>query len=186
MTDKLTDASQTDTNELVSRVKSSVPGSFEELSERFSGMIHKILSGLGFPPSEKDDLFQEGLIGLYKAAMLYEPELSSFSTFAYVCIRHGILSALRKMPSQAVESGYEEALSLSDTTSPESIFLGKESHAALLERIDGLLSKYESCILKYYLSGLPHSEIARLVGRNVKSVDNAIARIKHKLSRSLL
>ena len=159
---------------------------FRSLAEKYEPLIHKLVGSFTVPEAERDDLFQEGLIGLYKAVLMYDPELSSFGTFAYLCIKRSILSAVRSYQTTAVgltslpEDEFS-GLALGTADSPETAFLHKESYALLLERIDSHLSDYENTVLRLYLTGVSHDLIAQRLATSRKSVDNAISRIRRKL-----
>ena len=180
---------QDDDFELVLKARRSELGAFDRLCGNYSAMINKILASFEFRASERDDLYQEGLIGLYKATVLYDSNISSFSTFAYICIRRSVISALKKQSSVYstidIDEINENDFSLLEATNPEALFLSKESYDSLLVRIDSVLSPYESRVLKLYLHGISHNEIAASVGKDKKSVDNAISRIKLKLRQQL-
>lgn len=184
-----TRSSKEDELELISRVRLSKHGAFDELCDKYCAMTNKILSSFEFRASDRDDLYQEALIGLYKAAMLYDDSISSFSTFAYICIKRSVISALKKNSQTNsiidIDEINENDFSLLEDTNPEALFLSKESYNSLLVKIDSVLSPFESRVLKLYLHSIPHNKIAELVEKDKKSVDNAIARIKLKLRQQL-
>ena len=81
---------------LIVQVKAGSSEAFAALAHRYIPLIKKLVGAAGVPPSERDDLTQEGLIGLLRAVRSYDNESSSFSTYASLCIKHSIISALRK------------------------------------------------------------------------------------------
>ena len=143
---------------------------------------------------DSDDLIQEGMIGLYNAISHYdESKASSFMTYAAICINNKLLSAVsadnrkKNEPLNGYVSLYSvitddtgEEASLSDVlpdtdnVNPENIILNEEQEKLAKKRLLGKLSKLEKEILSYYLEGMSYSEIAGIIGRQEKSVDNGI------------
>ena len=159
---------------------------FAEIAHRFEPAILRILSSIKIPEADRNDLYQEGLIGLYKAVHLYNPSLSSFSTFGYVCIRSGIADGLRRYQREhslkAVEISADEIPDKS-AGSPERILLGKEELSSVLERIGKTLSTMERKVFGLHLQGKSSSEIARILERDQKSVENTLFRARRKLAK---
>ena len=150
---------------------------------------------------DRDDLIQEGMIGLYNAISHYdESKASSFMTYAAICINNKLLSAVsadnrkKNEPLNGYVSLYSvitddagEEASLSDVlpdtdnVNPENIILNEEQEKLARKRLLGKLSRLEKEILSYYLEGMSYSEIAAIIGKTEKSVDNAIQRIRSKM-----
>lgn len=150
---------------------------------------------------DSDDLIQEGMIGLYNAISHYdESKASSFMTYAAICINNKLLSAVsadnrkKNEPLNGYVSLYSvitddagEEASLSDVlpdtdnVNPENIILNEEQEKLARKRLLGKLSSLEKEILSYYLEGMSYSEIAAIIGKTEKSVDNAIQRIRSKM-----
>ena len=150
---------------------------------------------------DSDDLIQEGMIGLYNAISHYdESKASSFMTYAAICINNKLLSAVsadnrkKNEPLNGYVSLYSvitddagEEASLSDVlpdtdnVNPENIILNEEQEKLARKRLLGKLSRLEKEILSYYLEGMSYSEIAAIIGKTEKSVDNAIQRIRSKM-----
>ena len=150
---------------------------------------------------DSDDLIQEGMIGLYNAIGHYDESMaSSFMTYAAICINNKLISAVsadgrqKNAPlngyvsiysSITDETGEEASLSdvLPDTENinPEAIILNEEQEKLTINRLLGKLSALEKEILSYYMEGMSYSEIAKLIGKTEKSVDNAIQRIRLKM-----
>ena len=169
---------------LVRDASHSKQDAFATLTENYSPMIHKLLGSFKISPNDREDLFQEGLIGLYKAVMMYDSRLSSFGTFAYLCIKRSMLSAVKAYNKNTDEyEDPETALDIPDSEEnrPENLLLSKESYQQLLKKIDSHLSTYENRILKLFLTGVSHDMIAQKLDTSRKSVDNAICRIRRKL-----
>ena len=152
---------------------------------------------------DSDDLIQEGMIGLYNAIGHYDEGMaSSFMTYAAICINNKLISAVsadgrqKNAPlngyvsiysSITDETGEEASLSdvLPDTENinPEAIILNEEQEKLTINRLLGKLSALEKEILSYYMEGMSYSEIAKLIGKTEKSVDNAIQRIRLKMRK---
>ena len=182
------------TEDLVREISMGNQKAFFELSARFSGLIKDISNSANVSESEKDDIYQEGLIGLYKAAVTFDPQRgASFSTYATLCIKHNIYSSVRvyfskkndpvRFGSPLDETIAEQCPDL--CTEPEKLLIEKESLRIIKESIDSSLSKYERQVFKLFLKGLSYEEIAKLLSTTPKSVDNAIQRIRGKLKKFL-
>lgn len=160
---------------------------FAVLAEHFMPALKAMVSSLSVPEAEKEDLIQEGLVGLYKAVRLYDPSLSSFATFARLCMRSGILDGLRKyrkISENADLAELEDSLPADPQLSPEHVLMGKEEVRLLLQKIDRSLSILERRIFALRLQGKSASEIASLLGKDKKSVENTLYRVRKKLSVS--
>ena len=127
-------------------------------------------------------------MGLYKAVMTYDDSYSSFSTFAYVCIKSSVVSYLRKSSAKsAIPQSMMFSLSdvdmdvLSGYSNPENEIIDNENLEILMKKIEGLLSPLERRVLSLYLSDASYADIAGELGKSEKSVDNAIQRIRRKL-----
>lgn len=136
---------------------------------------------------EMEDFVQEGIIALYQGIKKYNLSLSSFPTFARICVDRALISVVRaqarkkQIPSDMLVA-LEENLSLSDEGNPENILIETEEVSALHKNIEGLLSKREYKTLLLYLHSYSIKEIAVLLNSSEKSVNNALYRIRNKLS----
>ena len=151
---------------------------------------------------DSEDLTQEGMVGLIKAVREYDAEkAASFRTFAEVCIRNRLYSVLRAAArdkhsplNQSVpldppcfdSNSYTSGTNDLAQGNPETFLIDREHTAALLAGVRKQLSEFEAKILGYYLDGLSCREIAGLVGKPPKSVDNAVQRIRRKVARQLI
>ena len=154
--------------------------------------------------ADHEDIVQEGMIGLYKAIRDYRPEkLSSFRAFAELCITRQIITAIKTATRQKHiplnsyvslnKPLYDEE---SDRTlldvivegkvsNPEEIIINREDLINIHEKINDVLSGLEQDVLNAYLDGKSYQEIADTLGRHVKSIDNALQRVKRKLEKYL-
>ena len=154
--------------------------------------------------ADHEDIVQEGMIGLYKAIRDYRPDkLSSFRAFAELCITRQIITAIKTATRQKHiplnsyvslnKPLYDEE---SDRTlldviiegrasNPEELIIGQEDLSSIHAKIDEVLSSLEQEVLRSYLDGKSYQEIADNLGRHVKSIDNALQRVKRKLEKYL-
>lgn len=140
-------------------------------------------------PMEKDDLIQEGMIGLLAAINSFNEEKNtSFSTYSNRCIDNSIQSALRKfsrmkdIPQNSLVSLEDESIDTHYNLSAEDEFLAKESVSNLSKALYEDLSKFENEVLRLFMIGCSYTEIANKLDKNPKAIDNAIQRIRKKLS----
>lgn len=164
------------------------------LLERYKRLVRARARELFLVGGDRDDLLQEGMLGLFKAIREYRPDReASFSTFASLLITRQMYTAIQASQRQKhqplnaslsiqelTENREEAALGLQD--SPEAIVVGEESARALREQIDRALSPYERKVLDLYLDGQDYLEIAAQLQRPAKSVDNALQRIRGKVA----
>lgn len=135
-------------------------------------------------PADADDLAQEGLLGFLNAVSKFNPERNArFSTFSEICVVNKMKTILNKNSSNAAASidefNIDEDTVVSDT--PETIFMQKEHLNELYDEIDAILSKREREIFSLFLKGSSYKQTAEKLGISVKSVDNAMQRIRRKL-----
>ena len=157
--------------------------------------------------ADKDDLIQEGMIGLYKAILSFdEGKDSSFKTFADLCIRRQILTAV-KLSTRMKHYPLNSSISLNSTVqsedqedqemtlmdqlaadvhlNPENLYIGREERVQLEASILQRLSALELKVLGLYISGLNYHEIAKALHRPDKSIDNALQRARKKANEIL-
>ncbi len=169
------------------------------LLEKYKNYVKKRARAMFLIGGDTDDLIQEGMIGLYKAIRDYDENKNvSFFTFAELCVnrqiytainasnrkKHGPLNSYISLYSADDAEGQSGNL-LSDSTSevatnPETLFINKENLYNLEKELRDSLSAMENTVLKFYIDGMSYTEIAGLMGKSPKSIDNAIQRIKSK------
>ncbi len=148
--------------------------------------------------ADREDLIQEGMIGLLKAIRGYDKDkLASFKTFASICIKRQLITAIKSANSQknmalntaigitgeseeGREVPYTKGLESYISYSPEELYLTKEQIDGLKDYLNNNLSSFETIVFKCMVSGLTYKDIAKKLDKKVKSVDNAIQRIKRK------
>lgn len=166
----------------------------ETLLERYKKAVKSTARQYFLADGEEDDLIQEGTIGLFKAINTYDG-VSSFKNYAFTCIKSGIISAVRKSTSDKNKpllyyvpigaEGDEDKSSIikDEAIDPEEEYINSEAEKEFIDRIKMTLSEYEFDILTLYLSGYSYSDIAKKQGKKVKSVDNAVQRIRKKIAQ---
>ena len=162
----------------------------EVLVERYLRMVRVCARPYFLAGGDSEDLIQEATFGLLKAIREFAPgHDTKFKTFAEVCIRNRIRSAVamasRSKHAPLNDSVPFESLMLGLEASPEDLYISREEDAERLTRLAQKLSPLERKILKLFLHGLSYREISEQVGRPIKSVDNAIQRIRRKVAGDL-
>jgi RNA polymerase sporulation-specific sigma factor len=170
------------------------------LAERYSRLVRICARPFFLAGGDSEDLTQEGMLGLLSAIREFHQGMNtSFKTYAELCIRRRLISAV-KSASRRKHTPLNEGVSYEDVFSddidfspgystlafhrvPEEQVLARESADEFIHMYSRCLSVFESTILRYYLKGLSYRSIAKVVGRTEKSVDNAVQRIRRKLAR---
>ncbi|MFC5540865.1 MAG: RNA polymerase sporulation sigma factor SigH [Bacilli bacterium] len=154
--------------------------------------------------ADKEDIVQEGMIGLYKAVRDFkEDKLTSFKAFAELCITRQIITAIKTATRQKHiplnsyvsldKPIYDEesdrtlldVITGAESENPEHLMINREEYSHLEEKISEILSELEQQVLSLYLDGQSYNEISEELNRHVKSIDNALQRVKRKLERHL-
>jgi RNA polymerase sporulation-specific sigma factor len=154
--------------------------------------------------ADREDIIQEGMIGLFKAIRDYRPNrLSSFRAFAELCITRQIITAIKTATRQKhiplnsyvslnkpiyddeSERTLLDVLSGKAISNPEELLISREEFDSIETKIGEVLSSLEWQVLTFYLEGKTYQEIAEDLDRQVKSIDNALQRVKRKLERFL-
>lgn len=175
---------------------------YEVLLERYKNYVRSKAKYYFLIGADREDIIQEGMIGLYKAIRDFKPDkLASFHAFAELCITRQIITAIKTATRQKhmplnsyvslnkpmFEDDSERTLidiiSISKITNPEDIIIGQEELILIEKKIEELLSSFESEVLEAYLNGKSYQEISESLNRHVKSIDNALQRIKRKLEK---
>ena len=179
-------------NELVRRAREKQEGSdkaFADLCAHYEGLV--VSQVRRYFPKEKDqyeDLLQEGTLAFYDAVRTFDLKQSSvtFGLYAKICIRNRLISIKRKSDAKArrkaVSAAGEEYAARASTTG-EKRATQKERVARLVSEYGGRLAPLEKAVFPLYLEGLSYKEIAASLGRDERSVGNAIYRMKRKLRK---
>jgi RNA polymerase sporulation-specific sigma factor len=154
--------------------------------------------------ADHEDIVQEGMIGLFKAIRDFRPDkLSSFRAFAELCVTRQIITAIktatrqkhiplnsyvslnRPIYDEESDRTLMDVISEVQMAGPEELLISQEDYSSVESRISEVLSDLEMEVLTSYLEGKSYQEIARDLNRHVKSIDNALQRVKRKLEKSL-
>lgn len=176
---------------LVQRVRSGDDAALAELFGRYAGFIRSCSSSMYSPGLDRDDLAQEGLIGLYAAVRTFSEGGASFPSYARVLIKRHMLTAVRNalrqknLPlSNYVPLDDAEGDIAGGGDDPEQALISAEEEKALRQALAAKLTADERRVLAMYLNGASYAKTAAAMGANVKYIDNSLQRIKKKLSGS--
>lgn len=188
---------------LVSAAKQGDSKAFEILADRFKVSINARTGTYFLRGADKEDIIQEGMIGLVKAIRDFNPDKQSgFKAFAELCITRQIITAIKTATRQKhlplnsyvslynTDSDDDDGRMLIDTlecdygSNPEECMIIAESYKSIDKKILKILSKFEKKVLEHYIDGLTYNEISEKLDCPVKSIDNALQRIKHKFENS--
>lgn len=183
-------------DELVIKAQNGDNEAVNELIEKYFPLVSVNAKKYFIIGGEQEDLVQEGLLGLLKAIKFYDSSKSSFNSFAILCVRHQILSAIKSANSQknlvlneailnstnnsSKENKEYDLELLQENETPENIFFNKEKIKSFIEYSKDNFSKFEKEVFEYMIRGYSYKEIAKHLQQNTKSIDNAIQRIKKK------
>ncbi len=191
--------------ELVALSKRGRTDATDKLIRRYHGFVRLKASSYFLVGGDADDLVQEGMLGLYKAIRDYRTDReSSFRNFAELCITRQIITAVKTATrnkhaplNQYVSFGQTPAANGESETTIEEVLPGptafdpvnqaisSEELASLVTCLKGSLSEMESSVLGFYLEDRSYEEVASRLGCDTKTVDNALQRVKRKVSRHL-
>lgn len=180
----------------------------EEMLNRYKNMVRSKATALYLVGADKEDLIQEGMIGLFKAIREYDPgKNDSFAAFAGLCITRQMYTAIKASNTKKNQplNNYvpfdlyafaEDSESTGGGNNaydgigywqkdPEESVIDRENAVRMEEEVFATLSKMERQVLAYYASGMPYQEIAKVMEKEPKSIDNALQRIRKKLKTVL-
>ncbi len=176
----------------------------EYLVDKYKNFVRAKARSYFLIGADKEDIIQEGMIGLFKAIRDYKlDKLTSFRAFAELCITRQIITAIKTATRQKHiplnsyvslnKPVYDEEsdrtlidiLSTTKITNPEEIIISREEFIFIEKKMGEILSSLEWKVLMAYLEGKSYQEIAIELKRHVKSIDNALQRVKRKLEKYL-
>ncbi|MBO5147887.1 MAG: sigma-70 family RNA polymerase sigma factor [Clostridia bacterium] len=180
--------SKTD-EEIVLQAQKNDESACEYILNKYKPMVRSVSRTYFLLGGDSDDIVQEGMIGLYRAVCSFSTEEgASFSTYANVCVRRQICTAIkaaaRKKHSPLndyISLDYHDNGELSVMFDPETIIENRERREHIYKEIEEKLSRFEKNVLSEYLKGGTYEEIGAIFGKESKSIDNAIQRIRRKL-----
>ncbi len=190
--------------EIVLKAKSGDIQAQEYLINKYKNFVKAKAKSYFLVGADKEDIYQEGMIGLYKAIRDFRlDKLASFKAFAELCITRQIITAIKTATRQKHiplntyvslnKPIYDEEsdrtlldiLSTVKVSDPEELIISREEVTNIESEIEGALSELELEVLNSYLQGKSYQEIACDLDRHSKSIDNALQRVKRKLEKCL-
>lgn len=188
--------------ELLIRARDGEEEITEYLMDKYKNLVRSKAATMFILGADKDDLIQEGMIGLFKAVRDYDSGRdASFYTFAELCISRQMYTAIqasgrkKHSPLNTYVSIYQEndedgaglidALENKKERNPEDILIDQENVEAIESIIENDLSSFEKQVLELSMTGMGYVEIAKLLGKDGKSTDNALSRVKIKIRKGL-
>lgn len=174
----------------------------EYLIEKYKGLVRIKTRSYFMLGADREDIIQEGMIGLYKAIRDFKEEKqANFYSFAELCIVRQIITAIktagrqkhmplnsymslnRSVYDENEECTYIELLSYDINSNPEALIIDTEEKNNIESRIAVVLSPLERRVLSLYLRGKSYTEIAEKINKDEKSIDNALQRVKKKVEK---
>ena len=194
--------------ELIEIIRNGNKYALEHLIDRYKGLVNMKVSKYYIIGAEREDIVQEGLIGLFKAIKSYQPDKqSSFKNFANMCIERQLITAIKSsnrqkhMPLNSYLSLNMNAYDTSEDNQNDADLLEvfnanlvedpldtitqKEYYKIIENTIDKTLSDFEKQVLNFYMQGASYDQIAEKLNTPVKSIDNAIQRIRKKAIKEI-
>jgi len=191
---------------LIDRARAGDQAAMDRLIERYRGFVRMKASSYFLAGGENEDLVQEGLIGFFKAVRDYRTDReASFRSFAELCVTRQIITAIKtaarnkhsplntyvSFSHTRAAGGSDQEISLADilpsdpVVDPISQVISSEELRSLLECLGDTLSELEAGVLTMYLEGRSYEEIAARLSCTAKTVDNALQRVKRKITAHL-
>lgn len=192
--------------ELIDRLRGGEEAITDYICDKYKNLVRSKAKSMFILGGDSEDLIQEGMIGLFKAVRDYDcGRDASFFTFADLCISRQMYTAVQASKRQKHlplntyislyggareqedrgEAGLLEALADRKELNPEELFIDKERVEYLESVIEKELSPFEKQVLDLYMTGMSYSQIAKVLGRDEKSTDNALKRMKGKVRKLL-
>ena len=193
-----------DESEIVLRANQGDIFALEYIIKKYKNFVKSKAKSYFLIGADKEDIIQEGMIGLYKAIRDFDAsKTASFKSFAELCITRQIITAIKTATRQKHiplnsyvslnKPIYDEEsdrtlldiIATNVVTDPEEIIISKEELKNIEGKMNELLSGLEQEVLELYLNGKSYQQIADRLQRHVKSIDNALQRVKRKLEKYL-
>lgn len=182
--------------ELIEKLRQGENDITDYILEKYKPLVRKKTNAMYLIGGETEDLIQEGMIGLFKAIRDYRPDKdASFYHFAELCINRQLYSALEasnrkkhqplnsyiSLSDQDNQGAVAAELLVDQERGPEQMVIEQELLEEYKKRLEQNLSKMENKVLQYYLDGNHYIQIAEIMGKSPKSIDNALQRIRQKI-----
>lgn len=182
--------------ELIEKLRQGENDITDYILEKYKPLVRKKTNAMYLIGGETEDLIQEGMIGLFKAIRDYRSDKdASFYHFAELCINRQLYSALEasnrkkhqplnsyiSLSDQDNQGAVAAELLVDQERGPEQMVIEQELWEEYKKRLEQNLSKMENKVLQYYLDGNHYIQIAEIMGKSPKSIDNALQRIRQKI-----
>ena len=182
--------------ELIEKLRQGEDDITDYILEKYKPLVRKKTNAMYLIGGETEDLIQEGMIGLFKAIRDYKPDKdASFYHFAELCINRQLYSALEasnrkkhqplnsyiSLSEQEHPDAVAAELLVDKESGPEQTVIEQEVWEEYKKRLAQKLSRMENQVLQYYLDGNHYIQIAEMMGKSPKSIDNALQRIRQKI-----
>jgi RNA polymerase sporulation-specific sigma factor len=190
--------------EVLTSVNAGCRQGMEYLIEKYKPLVRAKARSYFLVGADREDIVQEGMIGLFKAVRDYKPEKQiPFKAFADICITRQVITAVKaatrqkhiplnsyvslnkKVFDEDSDKYLIEVIEEASVTNPEELLISKEEICFIESLVIELLSPFEKEVLRKYLSGITYQEIAKQLNKPVKSIDNALQRLKKKIEKKL-
>ncbi len=191
---------------IVEQARKGDPKAQEMLIKKYKNFVRSKARSYFLIGADREDIVQEGMIGLFKAMRDYQPDkVTSFKSFAELCIKRQIITAIKTATRQkhiplnsyvslnkpvyddeSDRTLYDVMSSSSKELNPEHLIIKREELSHIEEKMGEVLSDLEWKVLNSYLEGKSYQEISLEMNKHVKSVDNALQRVKKKLEKFLI
>ena len=193
--------------ELILRIRDGEEKITDYIMEKYKNLVRSKAGSMYILGADREDLIQEGMIGLFKAIRDYDiGRDASFATFADLCVARQMYTAVQAAGrkkhaplnsyvslyagngSDKIEEEKEllDSLVSRDEQNPEELLIDRENVERIEKAIESELSSFERQVLDLYLTGMKYTEIARVLGKDDKSTDNALQRCRSKIRKTLL
>jgi len=191
--------------EVIHRVRNGCKRGTEYLIEKYKPLVRAKSRSYFLVGADREDIVQEGMIGLFKAIRDYKDDKSiAFKLFAEMCMTRQIITAVKTATRQKhiplnsyvslnkrifdeeSDKMLIEVLQEVSVTDPEELFISKEQYCVIESKMLGMLSPFERQVLTMFLDGIAYQDIARQLKKPVKSIDNALQRLKKKVEKGIL
>ena len=198
------DNSQQDEYDIVLKASKGDKIALEYIIKKYKNFVKAKAKSYFLIGADKEDIIQEGMIGLYKAVRDFDAsKTNSFKGFDDICITRQIITAIKTATRQKhiplnsyislnkpvydeeSERTLLDIIATSIVTDPEELIISKEELKHIESKMNELLSDLELQVVEYYLNGKSYQYIADKLKRDVKSIDNALQRVKRKLEKHL-
>lgn len=192
--------------ELILRLRDGEEAIMDYIMNKYKNLVRKHARNMYILGAEEQDLIQEGMIGLFRAIKDYDSGRdASFFTFADLCVSRKMYNAIEASKREkhtplnnyislyASNDGdnvdsktmFMDLLSAGEISNPENLFIDKENVERIENLVEQELSSFEKQVFDLYITGMKYGQIAKVLGKDEKSTDNALQRIKNKLKRAM-